>query len=90
MTYGGSCLAASCGYANGGTLAVPAMTLSDWGLLIGIAVGLFGAAIQYLGWRDKRDSKRREDAYREAEAAYLRRKEQREAEEHDAKLRALK
>ena len=84
MTYGGACTAAGCGYANGGTLiAGPVMSLSDWGLLIGICVGLFGAAIQYLSWLDRRDTKRQEDELRAAERAHLLAKEQRERIEHD-------
>lgn len=87
MTYGGACTAAGCGYAGGGTLVpIPAMTLSDWGLLVGICVGLFGAGIQYLGWRDKRDTKRREDAFREQELRYLKAREARERELHQLSL----
>lgn len=84
MTYGGACTAAGCGYANGGTLITgPVMSLSDWGLVIGICVGLFGAAIQYLSWLDRRDTKRQDDTLRAAELDYLRAKEVREKIEHD-------
>ncbi len=84
MTYGGACTAAGCGYAKGGTLITgPVMSLSDWGLLIGICVGLFGAFIQYLSWLDRRDTKRQEDELRAAERAYLLAKEQRERIEHE-------
>lgn len=84
MTYGGACTAAGCGYANGGTLiAGPVMSLSDWGLLIGICVGLFGAIIQYMSWLDRRDTKRQEDELRCAERAYLLAKENRERIEHE-------
>ena len=84
MTYGGACTAAGCGYANGGTLVhAPLMSLSDWGLLIGICVGLFGAFIQYLSWLDRRDSKRKEDELRCAEREHLLAKEERECIEHE-------
>lgn len=87
MTYCGAGTAAGCGYIGGGTLApAPAMTLSDWGLLVGICVGLFGAVIQLMGWLDKRDSKRREDAFREQELRYLKAREARERELHQLSL----
>lgn len=59
------------------------MSLSDWGLLVGICVGLFGAFIQYLSWLDRRDSKRKEDELRCAERAHLLAKEERERIEHE-------
>ncbi len=64
----------------------PALTLADWGLLVGIAVGLFGAAIQFMSWLDRRDTKRKEDELREAERRYMQARENRERIEHEAIL----
>lgn len=89
FTYGGACMATSCGYAGGGTLGGPVITLADLGLVVGIGVGLFGALIQYFGWRDRRDTKRREDALKEAELAYLKGKDERERIEHEARISGL-
>lgn len=85
MTYGGSCTAAGCGIAGGGTIG-QVVTLADLGLITGILVGLFGVLIQFLSWRDRRDSKRREDELVAFNLEASRRREQREAELHQAYL----
>lgn len=85
MTWGGSCTAAGCGYAGGGAIG-PIVTLSDLGLVVGIAVGIFGGVIQFLSWRDKVDTKRREDEFRDFELEMKRRQDERSAIEHQALL----
>ncbi len=90
MTYGGACAASGCGAASGGTIGGPTMSLADTGMVIGILVGLFGAAIQFSSWLDKRDTKKREDAFRETELHYLRLREERERIDHEAMLTGVR
>jgi uncharacterized protein YqgC (DUF456 family) len=85
MTYGGSCTAAGCGAIKGGTIG-QVVTLADFGIAVGIAVGLFGGLIQYLSWRDRREAIRREAELVAFNLEASRRRELRETELHQAYL----
>ena len=101
MTFGGGGLAVGSGYAQGGAV-VPhyTITLADWGVIVGIIVGLIGGAVQIWSWWARWDSKKREesmaradqaraDRLAEAELILTQARMRREQELHEAQLWAI-